>query len=115
MLKQAIINYSSVIKLKPDSSDAYSNRAALFEAKNELSFANEDYRILRGMDPYNERALYNLATYSFSKHIWNDSIAAFAKLHILLPENSSYLVYKGRAFAAMLKFSDAFDVIHSKY
>lgn len=34
IIKQAIVNYSAVIRLKPDNADAFYNRASLFEAEN---------------------------------------------------------------------------------
>ncbi|KAI8916097.1 hypothetical protein EDD86DRAFT_268223 [Gorgonomyces haynaldii] len=111
ILKLAVINYSNVIKLKPGSVDAYYNRAMVFEAMGETSFANEDYRVLRGLDPTNEAALYNLALYNFSKRLWNDSLQAFLKLLILAPENAEYLVYKGRVYAHLARFNEAFDAL----
>ena len=109
--KLAIINYSSVIKLKPDSVDAYFNRALLFEAMGDSTFANEDYRILRGLDPNNEAALYNLAQYNFQKKLWNDSLNAFTKLITINPENSDYHVYKARIYAHLARFKESFDCL----
>lgn len=114
LTKKAIINYSIVIKLAPGCVDAYVNRAFLFEICNEISLSNEDYRIVRRLDSNYEWAYLNHAKYSFKLQFWSDAAVAFKKLQWLNPENSDYYLYAGRAYASLLNYQQAFDVIFFK-
>ncbi|KAJ3197230.1 cytochrome c oxidase subunit 1 [Irineochytrium annulatum] len=80
LVKMAIVNYSQVIRLKPEDPDGYYQRACLFELENELVYANEDFKMVRQLDPSNEHAIHNLAVYSFQRQLWDDAIQAFTKL-----------------------------------
>ncbi|KAI8923467.1 hypothetical protein BC831DRAFT_470816 [Entophlyctis helioformis] len=111
IIKLAIVNYSAVIRLKPEDADGYYNRACLFEAENEMVYANEDFRMVRQLDPTNEHAIYNLAIYSFQKQLWEDAIQAFSKLIVLNPENAQGHLFRGRAYASIAKFEEALDDI----
>nr|KAJ3422199.1 cytochrome c oxidase subunit 1 [Polyrhizophydium stewartii] len=109
IIKLAIVNYSAVIRLKPEDADGYYNRACLFEAENELVYANEDFRMVRLLDPTNEHAIYNQAIYSFQKQLWEDAIQAFSKLIIINPENAQAFMFRGRAYASIAKYEEALD------
>ncbi|KAJ3087663.1 cytochrome c oxidase subunit 1, partial [Quaeritorhiza haematococci] len=107
MSKMAIINYSQVIKLKPDNADGYYQRAILFEDEKEYVYANEDFKTVRKLDPSNERAIMNLAVYSFERQLWEDAIKAFTKLLWLNPSNAIAYMYRGRALACRSKWDEA--------
>ncbi|KAI8896697.1 hypothetical protein BC833DRAFT_596500 [Globomyces pollinis-pini] len=109
LYKLAIVNYSTVIRLKNDSPDAYFNRACLFEIENEITFANEDYRIVRMLDPNNDQAIHNLAMYSFQRQLWSDAISENTKLILINPENAQAYMYRGRSYAALSFFIDAME------
>jgi tetratricopeptide (TPR) repeat protein len=109
MYKYAIVNYATVIRLKPDNPDAYFNRALLFEIEDEVTFANEDFRAVRLLDPTNEVAIHNLAMYSFQKQLWSDCIGEFSKLIMFNPENADYFMYRGRSYASMSFFVEALE------
>lgn len=110
MTKSAIVNYSTLIRLKPESVDAYFNRARIFEQRNELSYAEEDFKQVRTLDPSNEDAVFNQAMSAFRKKLWIDCLVSFKKLQFLDPDNSDYHVYKGRVNANMGRFTEAFEV-----
>ncbi|KAH9251261.1 hypothetical protein BASA81_010883 [Batrachochytrium salamandrivorans] len=111
IIKLAIVNYSAVIRLKVDGADGYYNRACLFEMENEMVYANEDFRMVRSLDPSNSHAIYNEAIDSFQKQLWEDSVQAFSKLIALNGENSQAFMYRGRAYASVAKFENALDDI----
>ncbi|KAJ3354247.1 cytochrome c oxidase subunit 1 [Entophlyctis luteolus] len=106
-IKMAIVNYSQIIRLKPESAEGYYHRACLFEAENETVYANEDFRMVRQLDPSNEHAIHNLAVYSFQRELWDDGIQAFTKLIALNPENGQAYLYRGRANAYLAKWEEA--------
>ena len=110
ILRPAIVNYSAVIRLKPECTDGYYNRACLFEKENEWVYANEDFKIVRQLDPTNEHAIFNLAMYSFQKQLWEDSIMAFSRLITLNAQNGQAYLYRGRANASLSKWDEALDV-----
>ncbi|KAI8804058.1 hypothetical protein BJ742DRAFT_826275 [Cladochytrium replicatum] len=103
-IKLAIVNYSQVIKLKPDDPDGYYQRACLFEAENETVYANEDFKTVRQLDPSNEHAIRNLAVYSFERQLWEDAIQAFTKLIRLHPDEGSPFAFRGRAYANLAQW-----------
>ncbi|KAJ3327686.1 cytochrome c oxidase subunit 1 [Blyttiomyces sp. JEL0837] len=107
LIKLAIVNYSQVIRLKPEISDGYYQRACLFEAENEMVYANEDFKMVRQLDPTNEHAIHNLAVYSFQRQLWDDAIQAFTKLIRLNFENGQAYLYRGRANAFLAKWDEA--------
>ncbi|KAI8610448.1 hypothetical protein BC830DRAFT_742726 [Chytriomyces sp. MP71] len=107
LIKVAIVNYSQIIRLKPDDAEGYYHRACLFEAENEMVYANEDFRMVRQLDPTNEHAIHNLAVYSFQRQLWDDAIQAFTKLIKLNPENGQAYLYRGRANAYLAKWDEA--------
>ncbi|KAI9199213.1 uncharacterized protein BJ171DRAFT_632051 [Polychytrium aggregatum] len=72
-------------------------------------YANEDFKMVRKLDPFNEHAIYNLAAYSFRRQLWDDSIVAFTKLLRLNPENGPAYAFRGRAYAALSKWDDALE------
>lgn len=76
-------------------------------------YANEDFKVVRQLDPQNEHAIFNLALYSFQKQLWEDAIQAFTKLISLNEENCHGYLYRGRAHAAMTHWDEAFEVITS--
>ncbi|KAJ3259016.1 cytochrome c oxidase subunit 1 [Chytriomyces hyalinus] len=106
-IKMAIVNYSQIIRLKPDEAEGYYHRACLFESENEMVYANEDFRMVRQLDPTNEHAIHNLAVYSFQRQLWDDAIQAFAKLIKLNPENGQAYLYRGRANAYLAKWDES--------
>ncbi|KAJ1568864.1 cytochrome c oxidase subunit 1, partial [Nowakowskiella sp. JEL0078] len=106
-IKLAIVNYSQVVKLKPEHPDGYYQRACLFEAENEMVYANEDFKMVRILDPTNEHAIKNLAMYSFERELWNDAIQAFTKLIRIHPEDGVPYSFRGRALAFLTKWEDA--------
>ncbi|KAJ1556100.1 cytochrome c oxidase subunit 1, partial [Cladochytrium tenue] len=106
-VKLAIVNYSQFIKLKPECSDGYYQRACLFELENETVYANEDFKMVRQLDPSNEHAIHNLAIYSFQKQLWDDAAQAFTKLILLNPENGQAYLFRGRAQAFLARWEDA--------
>ena len=110
ILRQAITNYSAVIRLKPDDPYGFYQRAVLFEKESEDTYANEDFKIVRQLDPKNEHAIFNLATYSFQKQLWEDAIQAFTRLIELNSENGQAYLYRGRANAAVSRWDDALEV-----
>ncbi|ORY43266.1 hypothetical protein BCR33DRAFT_738575 [Rhizoclosmatium globosum] len=107
LIKMAIVNFSQLIRLKPDDAEGYYHRACLFEAENEMVYANEDFRMVRQLDPANEHAIHNLAVYSFQRQLWEDGIMAFTKLIKLNPENGQAYLYRGRANAYLAKWDEA--------
>ncbi|KAJ3032763.1 cytochrome c oxidase subunit 1, partial [Rhizophlyctis rosea] len=109
MIKMAVVAYSQVIKLKPDESDGYYNRACLFELENEAVYANEDFKMVRQLDPTNLHAIRNLAIYSFHRQLWDDAIGALSKLIRLSPEDAQAHSYRGRAHAFMAKWDEALE------
>jgi tetratricopeptide (TPR) repeat protein len=109
MYKLATVNYGTVIRLKPDNPDAYFNRALLFEVDDEITFANEDYRAVRLLDPTNEVAIHNLAMYSFQKQLWSDCISEYSKLILFNPESADYYMFRGRAYASMSFYVEALE------
>ncbi|KAJ3259590.1 cytochrome c oxidase subunit 1 [Boothiomyces macroporosus] len=109
MFKLAIINYSTVIRLKSDCADAYYNRACLFEIDHETTFANEDFRIVRMLDPNNDQAIQNLAMYSFQRQLWSDAINEFTKLILIDPEDADAYMFRGRSYAALSFYYDAME------
>ncbi|KAJ3123091.1 cytochrome c oxidase subunit 1 [Physocladia obscura] len=106
LIKLAIVNYSQIIRMKPDEAEGYYRRACLFEAENEMVYANEDFRMVRELDPKNEHAIHNLAVYSFQRELWDDGIQAFTKLIQLNPENGQAYLYRGRANAYLAKWEE---------
>ncbi|TPX57923.1 hypothetical protein PhCBS80983_g03494 [Powellomyces hirtus] len=106
-VKMAVVNYSQVIKLKPHDADAYFQRAALFEQENEMVYANEDYKMVRSLDPTNGPAIRNLAVYSFQRRLWTDSGDAFTRLISLNPNDVEAYVYRARAQAELGKWEEA--------
>ncbi|KAI9332143.1 hypothetical protein DFJ73DRAFT_64411 [Zopfochytrium polystomum] len=106
-VKLAIVNYSQIIRLKPECSDGYYQRACLFEFENEMVYANEDFKMVRQLDPSNEHAIHNLAIYSFQRQLWDDSVQAFTKLIRLNAENGQAYLFRGRALAFLAKWDDA--------
>ncbi|KAJ3009221.1 UNVERIFIED_CONTAM: cytochrome c oxidase subunit 1, partial [Siphonaria sp. JEL0065] len=107
LIKLAIVNFSQLIRLKPEDAEGYYHRACLFEAENEMVYANEDFRMVRQLDPSNEHAIHNLAVYSFQRQLWDDGIQAFTKLIKLNPENGQAYLYRGRANAYLAKWDEA--------
>ncbi|KAI9337807.1 hypothetical protein BDR26DRAFT_803961 [Obelidium mucronatum] len=107
LIKLAIVNFSQLIRLKPEDAEGYYHRACLFEAENEMVYANEDFRMVRQLDPTNEHAIHNLAVYSFQRQLWDDGIQAFTKLIKLNPENGQAYLYRGRANAYLAKWDEA--------
>lgn len=107
--KLAIVNYSQIIKLRPDIASSYIHRANLFEAENELVYANEDWKMVRNIDPDNEKAAVNLAIYSFEKQLWEESIAALTKLINLNAHKATSYMFRGRANAFLSRWDDALD------
>ncbi|KAI8593966.1 hypothetical protein BDZ88DRAFT_3091 [Geranomyces variabilis] len=107
-VKMAVVNYSQVIKLKPFDADAYLQRASLFEQENEMVYANEDYKMVRQLDPTNIPAMRNLAIYSFERRLWTDSNDAFTRLIELNPNDYDAYVYRSRANAHLGRYEDAF-------
>ncbi|TPX58913.1 hypothetical protein SpCBS45565_g07874 [Spizellomyces sp. 'palustris'] len=107
MIKLAIVSYSQVIKLKPNNADGYFQRACLFEAENEAVYASEDFKMVRSLDPDNERAIRNLAFYSFQRELWNDAIQALSKLIHIAPDDSEAYQYRGRAYAYLGKWDES--------
>ncbi|KAJ3299237.1 cytochrome c oxidase subunit 1 [Borealophlyctis nickersoniae] len=107
MIKLAVVAYSQVIKLKPDDADGYYNRACLFEAENEAVYANEDFKMVRSLDPTNLHAIRNLAVYSFQRQLWDEAIGALTKLMRLSPEDGEIFALRGRAFAFMARWEEA--------
>ncbi|KAJ3157813.1 cytochrome c oxidase subunit 1 [Geranomyces variabilis] len=107
-VKMAVVNYSQVIKLKPYDADAYLQRASLFEQENEMVYANEDYKMVRQLDPTNIPAMRNLAIYSFERRLWTDSNDAFTRLIELNPNDYDAYVYRSRANAHLGRYEDAF-------
>ncbi|KAJ3108931.1 cytochrome c oxidase subunit 1 [Phlyctochytrium planicorne] len=107
LVKLAVVNYSQVIRLKPDDPDGYYQRACLFELENEMVYANEDFKMVRQLDPSNEHAIHNLAVYSFQRQLWDDAIQAFTKLLKLNAMNGQAFLYRGRAFACLAKWDEA--------
>ncbi|KAI8832186.1 hypothetical protein BC829DRAFT_422863 [Chytridium lagenaria] len=107
MVKLAIVNYSQVIRLKPEDPDGYYQRACLFELENEMVYANEDFKMVRQLDPSNEHAIHNLAVYSFQRQLWDDAIQAFTKLLRLNALNGQAFLYRGRAYAYLAKWDEA--------
>ncbi|KAJ3212811.1 cytochrome c oxidase subunit 1 [Dinochytrium kinnereticum] len=103
----AIVNYSQVIRLKPEDPDGYYQRACLFELENEMVYANEDFKMVRLLDPSNEHAIHNLAVYSFQRQLWDDAIQAFTKLLRLNALNGQAFLYRGRAYAYLAKWDEA--------
>ena len=111
IIKLAIVNYSAVIRLKPDNPDGFYNRACLFEAEGEYVYANEDFRMVRLLDPTNEHAITTFAMYSFKKQLWEDAINEFSKLIILNPDNATAFMLRGRAQASLARFDEALEDI----
>ncbi|KNC98500.1 uncharacterized protein SPPG_06197, partial [Spizellomyces punctatus DAOM BR117] len=107
MIKLAIVSYSQVIKLKPNNADGYFQRACLFEAENEAVYASEDFKMVRSLDPDNERAIRNLALYSFQRELWNDAVQALSKLIHIAPDDSEAYQYRGRAYAHLGKWDES--------
>ncbi|KAJ3416949.1 cytochrome c oxidase subunit 1 [Chytridiales sp. JEL 0842] len=106
-IKLAVVNYSQVIRLKPEEPEGYYQRACLFEAENEMVYANEDFKMVRQLDPLNEHAIYNLAVYSFQRQLWDDAIQAFTKLIKLNPLNGQAYLYRGRAHAFLAQWDES--------
>ncbi|RKO91226.1 hypothetical protein BDK51DRAFT_37796 [Blyttiomyces helicus] len=116
MIKLAIVNYSQIIKLKPDEPDGYYNRACLFEAENEAVYANEDFKMVRQLDPMNVHAIQNLAVYNFQRQLWEDAISALTKLIQLSPENRVQgYIFRGRSNAYMGKWEEALRMAPDRY
>ncbi|KAI9011377.1 hypothetical protein BC832DRAFT_341312 [Gaertneriomyces semiglobifer] len=109
MVKQAIINYTQVIKLKPQLADAYYQRARLFEMENESVYANEDLKMVRVLDPENIHAIRHQSQYSFHRQLWNDAIDGFSRLLLLSPEDAEAFLYRGRAQAHINRWDDALN------
>ena len=72
-----------------------------------MVYANEDFRMVRALDPTNEHAIHNLAVYSFQRQLWDDSIQAFTKLINLNTMNGQAYLFRGRAFAYLAKWDEA--------
>ncbi|KAI9092398.1 hypothetical protein DFS34DRAFT_633351 [Phlyctochytrium arcticum] len=109
MIKLAVVSYSQVIKLKPQDADGYFQRACLFEAENEQVYASEDFKMVRALDPDNERAIRNLAIYSFNRQLWNDAIQALGKLIRIRPEDHEAVLLRGRANAYLGRWDEALN------
>jgi tetratricopeptide (TPR) repeat protein len=107
--KLAIVNYSQVIKLRPGIAATYIHRANLFESENELVYANEDWKMVRNIDPDNEKAAMNLAIYSFDKQLWEESISALTKLIKLKTHVATSYMFRGRANAFLSRWDDALN------
>jgi tetratricopeptide (TPR) repeat protein len=105
----AIVNYSAVIRLKPDIAYGYYRRACLFEKENDSVYANEDFKSVRQLDPTNEHAIFNLAMYSFQRQLWEDAIQAFTKLISMSPENGQGYLFRGRAYASLFRWDEALE------
>lgn len=109
LARLAIINYSAVIRLKPEFAYGYYRRACLFEEENEPVYANEDFRAVRQLDPTNQHAIFNLALYSFQRQLWDDSIQAFTKLISMNPDNGQGYLFRGRAYASLSRWDEALE------
>jgi tetratricopeptide (TPR) repeat protein len=72
-----------------------------------MVYANEDFKMVRQLDPLNEHAIYNLAVYSFQRQLWDDSIQAFTKLIKLNPLNGQAYLYRGRAQAFLARWDES--------
>jgi len=107
LYKPAMNHYSAVIRLKPESADAFLMRARLYDIDEDYVRANEDYRMVRILDPSNEEAIHNQALHSFQKQLWSDSISEFSKLIEIDPERASCYMFRGRSYAALSFFSEA--------
>ncbi|KAJ3216163.1 cytochrome c oxidase subunit 1 [Clydaea vesicula] len=108
--KLAIVCYSQVIKLNPDDADPYLQRACQFEIENEMVYANEDYKMVRTLDPTNIRAITNLAIYSFERQLWDDAIQAFSKLINLHPNHGRACAFLARWDEALLDLTTAIQI-----
>jgi tetratricopeptide (TPR) repeat protein len=76
----------------------------------ESTYASEDFKVVRELDPSNEHAIFNLAIYSFHKQLWDDAIQAFSKLMSLNPDNGQGYIFRGRAYAALSRWDEALEV-----
>lgn len=63
--------------------------------------------MVRNLDPKNEKAITNLAIYSFERQLWDDAIQAFTKLIKLRPNTAHAYMFRGRANAFLSKWDAA--------
>lgn len=73
-------------------------------------YANEDFKMVRALDPNNEHALRNLAVYSFRRQLWKDSHDAFTRLIHINPEDAESYVYRARVNAYLGEWEEAYEV-----
>ncbi|TPX51758.1 hypothetical protein SeLEV6574_g00087 [Synchytrium endobioticum] len=105
--KHAIVAYTNIIRLRPQESDPYFQRALLFKAEHETVYASQDFAVVRRLDPDNETAMRHLAIHSFERHLYEDAVKAFEKLLQVNPGESSLYAYHGRCLANLAKWDDA--------
>jgi tetratricopeptide (TPR) repeat protein len=95
--------------LKPDLSYGYYQRACLYEKDQDMVYANEDFKVVREIDPLNQHAIFNHAIYNFQRQLWEDAIEAFSNLISLSPVNGLSYLFRGRANAAISRWDEALE------
>lgn len=77
--RQALTDYSSVIKLNPNFHEAYKNRAQCYLAVKLYDNALQDFRKLIKFEPYNSVYYYNLGFIYSVRNDWNKVVEAWEK------------------------------------
>ncbi|XP_064192367.1 uncharacterized protein ttc6 isoform X1 [Anguilla rostrata] len=106
---QAILNYTQAIKCQPEDDENYFRRAKMFEEKNEILLAMEDYATTFTINPGRTDALLTYSLHHVHTCSWERALENLSLLLEQAPHHATARTYRGIAFVKLGKLQEAVE------
>lgn len=107
----ALIGYSTAIKLDPKNKSYYQDRAEIYFRKGLYDLANADYRQIISIDPGEVMGYMGLGRNAKEQGQYEDAIPLFSYVIKIEPDYSSGYSFRAECYIAQKKYSEAIDDI----
>ena len=107
----ALIGYSTAIKLDPKNKGYYQERAEIYFRKGLYDLANADYRQIISIDPGDVMGYMGLGRNAKEQGQYEDAIPLFSYVIKIAPAYSRGYSFRAECYISQKKYSDAIDDI----
>lgn len=106
---KAIEDYTSAIKIAPDNTDLYNDRAQIYYEQKRYDLADADYRKMTELKPGDVMGYMGLGRNANAQKRWDDAIRQFDYVTKLASEYSSGYSFRAESYLGLGKWNEATD------
>ncbi|XP_067933193.1 uncharacterized protein [Watersipora subatra] len=100
----AVTNLTQAIKIQPTNADIYMRRAKLYQGRDQVLLAMEDYAKAYKLNPKLTNAIFSRAEYYFNQGNWQAAINDFTEFLRKCPFDANARLLRGQAFTKQFNY-----------